>query len=73
MAANFLRTCTLSLTGASSLAITGGGSTDLDIVFDIKATTLQAPNAASFRVYNPSQDTIAAFKNKEFKTVQFSA
>lgn len=73
MAANFLRTCALTLTGASSRTINGGGSTDLDIVFDIKATTLQAPNAASFRVFNPSQDTVAAFKNKEFKTVQFSA
>ena len=73
MAANFLRTCTLSLIGGSSRVIKGGGLTDLDIVFDIKATTLQAPNAASFRVFNPSQDTIAAFKNKEFKTVQFSA
>ena len=73
MARNFLRVCSLSLTGASSRVITGGGSTDLDIVFDIKATTLQAPNVASFRVFNPSQDTIAAFKNKEFKTVQFSA
>ena len=73
MATNFLRTCSLSLTGGSSRVIKGGGSTDLDIVFNIKATTLQAPNVGSFRVFNPSQATIAQFKDKEFKTVQFSA
>lgn len=34
---------------------------------------LQSPNMASFRIYNPSQQTIAQFQNKEFTRVTFSA
>ena len=71
MTRQFLRACTLSLSGSSSLKIPGGGPKDLRIEASIGATTLQAPNPARFRITNPNPQTIAAFKNKEFATLDF--
>lgn len=73
MSQNFLRKCTLSLSGSKSATVQGGGPTDLRIVFAIKQWHLQSPNQGSFRIYNPSPSTVAAFTNKEFKTLSFSA
>ena len=73
MTRQFLRACTLSLSGSSSLSIPGGGPTDLRIEAAIGATTLQTPNPARFRITNPNPQTIASFKNKEFAQVTFEA
>ena len=73
MTQQFLRACTLSLSGSSSLSIPGGGPTDLRIEFAIGASTIQSPNPARFRITNPNPQTIASFKNKEFQTVTLEA
>ena len=73
MTRQFLRACTLSLSGSSSLSIPGGGPTDLRVEAAIGATTFQTPNPAKFRITNPSPQTISSFKNKEFQTVTFEA
>ena len=73
MARNWLRSCSLTLSGSSSKTVTGGGPTDLRIVFSIKQWHVQAPNMASFRIYNPSPDTRAQIKGNEFDKVSFSA
>lgn len=69
----YLRQCSLSLMGSSSATIVGGGAKDLRVEFLIGASTLQTPNPARFRIYNPNPQTISSFKNKEFSTVSFSA
>ena len=73
MTRQFLRACTLSLSGSSSLSIPGGGPKDLRIEAAIGATALQTPNPGRFRITNPNPQTIAGFKNQEFKTVSFEA
>lgn len=73
MTQQFLRACTLSLSGSSSLSVPGGGPTDLRIEFAIGASTIQSPNPARFRITNPNPQTIASFKNKEFQTVTLEA
>ena len=73
MSQNFIRACSLALSGNSGRTITGGGPTDLRIQFSITQWGLQSPNMAHFRIYNPSADTIAQFQNKEFTKVDFSA
>lgn len=73
MGRNFLRKCTLSLSGSSSGAINGGGDTDLRIQFSIKQWHAGSPNMGSFRIYNPSSQTVRKFQNKEFSKVEFSA
>ena len=67
MTRQFLRQCSVSLTGSTSLSIPGGGSKDLRIEFAIGASTLQAPNAAKVRISNQTPQTIASFKNKEYQ------
>lgn len=52
------------------------GSKDLAslrVCFSIKQWSIQAPNMASFRVYNPSPTTVAALTGKEYTGVQFYA
>ena len=71
MADNYLRTCTVALDGGPT--ITGGGSTDLRIAFRIFCSTIQTPNAAEIRIYNPSPSTAAQFKNKTGKVVTLTA
>ena len=73
MAQNFLRRCTLSLSGSSSITIPSGGQTDLTVEAAIGASTMQMPNPGRFRVYNPNQQTIAALQNKEYQTATWSA
>lgn len=73
MSQNFLRKCTLSLSGLKSATINGGGMTDLRIVFSIKQWHLQSPNQGYFRIYNPAPTTVSAFTNKEFSSLSFSA
>ena len=70
MTQQFLRKCTLSLSGSSSLSISGGGSTDLRIAFTIGASSFQTPNPANVRIFNPNPQTIASFKNTEFQTLR---
>ena len=73
MTQQFLRACTLSLSGSSSLSIPGGGPTDLRIEAAIGASTIQSPNPARFRISNPNPQTIASFKNQEFKQLTWEA
>ncbi len=74
MSRNWLRSCSLSLTGAQkSRTNMGGGPADLRITFAIAASTIQSPNQGRFSIYNPNRDTVAQFMNKEFKNLQFSA
>ena len=54
---NFLRKCTLSLSGSSTVSIPGGGPTDLQIQASIGASTIQTPNPASFTITNPNPQT----------------
>lgn len=70
MSQNFLRTCTLSLGGAT---VQGGGDTDLRIVFSIEQWGGQTPNMARFRVYNPSQSLANKLQANPNTKVQFSA
>lgn len=65
----FLRQCSVSLTGSTSLTVNGGGSKDLRVEFLIGMSTLQSPNPGRIRIYNPAPQTITAFQNKEFKTI----
>ncbi len=74
MSRNWLRSCSLSLTGTrKSRTIMGGGPADLRITFTIAASTIQSPNQGRFSIYNPNADTVAQFQNTEFKSLQFSA
>ena len=73
MTRQFLRQCTVSLAGSSSVSIPGGGPKDLRITFAIGASTLQAPNPAKVSIYNPNPETIASFKNKEFQDLSIQA
>ena len=69
MSQNWIRACSLVVSGS-------GGQKDLAnlrVVFAIKQWHLQAPNMASFRVYNPAPSTVSALKAKEFTQVQFMA
>ncbi len=76
MGENWLRCCTLSLSGASGAA---GGivlqyreGTDLSMDFEIESHTLQSPDVACFVLRNVSPAT-AAKVQKEFTEVVFSA
>lgn len=69
MTQQFGRTCLVSLQGSSNLTIPGGGKKDLAIEFSIGASVLQTPNPGHVRIYNPSPQTAAQFKNQEFKTI----
>lgn len=73
MSRNWLRACTLSLSGSSTLSIPGGGEKDLRIEAAIAASTIQTPNPSRFRITNPNPQTIASFKNKEFQRIEWSA
>lgn len=74
MGQNFLRSCSLSLSGASGGAtiVNGGGETDLRVAFQVESHTLQSPDLAQFVIFNASQST-AAKVQKEFTEVSFSA
>lgn len=73
MSRNFLRKCLISLSGTSSLTVPGGGPKDLRVEFYIGQSTLQTPNTARVRITNPSPQTTAAFKDKEFQTLEIQA
>lgn len=73
MSRQFLRTCTLTLSGSSSLSVSGGGPTDLRVAFAISASTIQSPNMARLSVYNPNPQTIAGFQNTEFQNASLTA
>lgn len=73
MGRNWLRTCSVSLSGSTSATINGGGDTDLKIVFSVKFWTSQTPNACRVRVYNISPSTRAAFQNKQFQRISLSS
>ena len=75
MSRQFLRSCTLSLSGSSSATINGGGEKDLRIEFLIGVSTLQQPHPARFRVYNPDPQTITQFQQaaKSGGSVEFFA
>lgn len=73
MARQFLRKCVVSLSGSSSATIQGGGPTDLKVDFSIGTSTLQTPDSARVRISNPNPQTIAAFKNQEFKLLEVQA
>lgn len=71
---NWLRACTLSLTGGGGdgKILTGGGPTDLRVSFQIESHTLQSPDLAQFVIFNPSRQT-AVKVQKEFTDLVFSA
>ncbi len=73
MGRNFIRAASISLSGSSSATITGGGDTDLKIVFSVQFWTSQSPNACRIRLYNVSPTTRAAFQNKQFQKIILSA
>jgi hypothetical protein len=73
MSRNFGRKCLVSLSGSSSLSIPGGAEGDLRIAFTVGASTIQSPNPGRVSVFNPNPQTIAAFKNQEFKTLTLEA
>jgi hypothetical protein len=51
----------------------GGGETDLRIAFKVFQSTIQSPNAAEIRIYNPSQATAKQFQGKQGKKVTLTA
>lgn len=69
MSRNWIRACQLIVSGSAGKKNLGS----LRVVFAIKQWHLQAPNMASFRVYNPSPTTRAQLRAKEFTQVQFYA
>ena len=69
MARNWGRVCKLLVNGQGVTSNLG----DLRVVFEIKASSIQSPNAASFRVYNVAPTTVAKLKQKEFTSVEFYA
>lgn len=72
MSRNWLRSCTLSLSGGSSATVTGGGDTDLRIEFAIEQWSTQSTNLGRFRIYNPSQRLANQLQAKEFTKLTFS-
>ena len=70
MGRNFLRFWSLQVGGVTGPA---SGPTDLRITFSIRQDTIQDPNPARFRVYNPSASTSAALKAAQGSKVTFSA
>ena len=73
MAHQFLRKCSVSLSGSSSAMIPGGGDTDLKIDFSIGMSTISTPDSGRVRIANPNPQTIAAFKNQEYKLLEIQA
>lgn len=69
MSRNWIRACNLIVSGSQGFKDLAA----LRVVFSIKQWSLQAPNMASFRVYNPAPDTVKALKAKEFTKVEFYA
>ena len=69
----WLRACTLSLSGSSNISISGGGPNDLRIEAAIAASTVITPNPSRFRITNPNPSTIASFKGKEFQQITWEA
>ena len=76
MTQNYLRACTLSLSDTSGapagLVVTGGGPTDVRVVFEIESHTLQSPDVAQFTLFNVNAET-AAKVQQEFKELIFTA
>lgn len=70
MSQNWLRAWSLSVNGQT---VTATGPTALRVVFHIKQWHSQAPNMASFRVYNVSPSTLAFLQAAEGSSVQFMA
>lgn len=69
MTRNWIRACNLIVSGSKGFK----DLASLRVVFSIKQWSLQAPNMASFRVYNPAFETVKALKAKEFTKVEFYA
>ena len=74
MSQQFLRTCTLSLSGGSgdSLVVRGGGPTDLRVQFAVESRTTQAPDQCQIVITNPAPATVAKVQN-EFTDIVLSA
>lgn len=71
MSRNWIRSCYIVLNGNSQKVVTGGGPTDLRIKYAIEPPSIQSPNMAHFRIYNPNPTTTSALKAKEYTRLEF--
>ena len=74
MSQQFLRSCTLSLSGggADAFVVKGGGPTDLKIQFAVESRTTQAPDQCQIVITNPSMTTVTKVQ-KEFTNITLAA